>query len=114
MGCVTKHQKNNHIQPFASLYASYLETNQPKRSPAITEKKIECVNPLWISNAQTVVVKWDDKTSKSGIVPAMAPCNMASFPILLPRTASPTAAPKTICVNESIFYSNLIRKIGIV
>lgn len=42
------------------------------------------------------------KTSKSGIVPAIAPQSIALFPIRLPATASPTAAPNVICVNESI------------
>jgi len=40
-------------------------------------------------------------TSKSGIVPAKAPKSIALLPILFPKTASPTAAPSTIWVNES-------------
>ena len=62
---------------------------------------MECVKPLWISSAVTVSVKKEEMTSKSGIVPAIAPYNMALLPIFLPKTASPTAAPKIICVNES-------------
>jgi len=61
-----------------------------------TEKKTECVKPLWISKALTVSVKNEANTSKSGIVPAIAPYNIALLPIFLPKTASPTAAPKTI------------------
>ena len=44
------------------------------------------------------------KTSKSGIVPPIAPNSNALFPIFFPSTASPQAAPNTICVSESIIY----------
>lgn len=49
-----------------------------------------------MESADTESVKCDAKTSKSGIVPAIAPYNMALFPTFLPKTASPTAAPNTI------------------
>jgi hypothetical protein len=35
-------------------------------------------------------------------VPAIPPQTIALFPIFFPKTASPTAAPKTIWVKESI------------
>lgn len=41
------------------------------------------------------------KTSRSGMVPAIAPYNKALLPAFFPKTASPTAAPNTICVSES-------------
>ena len=47
------------------------------------------------------------KISKSGTVPKMAPQSIALLPIFLPKTASPVAAPKTICVNESI-HTNVL------
>ena len=64
--------------------------------------KIECENPRCISRADTSSTKYLLNTSKSGIVPATAPHNIALFPTFLPSTTSPTAAPKTIWVNESI------------
>ena len=67
---------------------------------------MECVNPLWNSRAVTVSTKNLEITSKSGIVPAIAPYNKALFPTLLPNTAWPTAAPNTICVTESILVYN--------
>ena len=47
-------------------------------------------------------------TSKSGIVPPIAPNNKALFPIFLPSAISPQAAPNTICVNESM-RANVIK-----
>ena len=44
----------------------------------------------------------------SGIVPATAPQIIALLPMRRPKTASPTAAPNTICESESIaqkYYS---------
>ena len=38
----------------------------------------------------------------SGKVPATAPQTMARLPNFFPNTASPTAAPSTICDNESM------------
>jgi hypothetical protein len=46
-------------------------------------------------------VKYLRNTSKSGIVPAIAPQRMALLPIFLPKTNSPIEEPSTIWVNES-------------
>ena len=47
-------------------------------------------------------------TSRSGIVPAIAPQMTALFPTFFPRTASPAAAPRTICVIESNYFCSPI------
>ena len=70
--------------------------NQPSIGAIKTAKTIECEKPLCISVAEISSVKYLIKTSKSGIVPAIAPHNTALLPIFLPKTSSPTEAPKTI------------------
>ena len=56
--------------------------------------------PHAFSVADISSVKYLNNTSKSGIVPAIAPQRMALLPIL-PKTNSPTEEPSTIWVNES-------------
>ena len=70
----------------------------------IKAKKNECVIPLCISICVGAETHGDVNTSKSGIVFATAPQNIASRPIFFPKTASPSAAPKTKCVKESTAY----------
>ena len=63
---------------------------------------MEWLKPLWKARLSMFVKKNLPKTSKSGMVPPTAPQTIALFPIFLPKTSSPTAAPNTICVSESI------------
>ena len=60
------------------------------------------MGPRWKTILSTSLNIKVDSTSKSGIVPATAPHKIALLPTFLPKTASPTAAPNTICVKESI------------
>src|SRR5690606_24398428 len=105
-GCVTKHKNQNHDHCFNVARLSQSESSQPENNPKTTAKMMECVKPRCISKAVTVSVKLLANTSKSGIVPAMALKSIALLPIFFPKTASPTAAPKTICVTESILKFN--------
>ena len=73
--------------------------------PNINKAKMkEWEKPLCISVAEISSVKYLSNTSKSGIVPAIAPQRIALLPTFLPKTASPTDAPRTIWVNESNKY----------
>src|SRR5690554_356006 len=72
-GCVTKVKNQNHHHSFRVARLSQSASSQAKRKPTPTAKTMECVNPRWISNAETVSVKYPAAISKSGMVPAIAP-----------------------------------------
>ena len=62
----------------------------------MSAKMMLWLKPLCISVAVIVSVRYLHTTSRSGMVPAMAPQSIALLPTFLPKTASPTAAPSTI------------------
>ena len=100
---VKRHQKNSFAQGFQPMFSlcSTLLTNTPNRGDSKTLKTMEWLNPRCNSMAVIVSVKQLARTSKSGMVPPMAPYNKALFPTFFPKVTSPTAAPRTIWVSES-------------
>ena len=102
-GWVKSPKKNKLLHAFhpKAYFRSILFTSQPRIGAKRILNNMEWLKPLCHSMAVMVSVKFPKNTSKSGIVPAIAPYNKALLPTFLPRTASPTAAPNTICVSES-------------
>lgn len=75
---------------------------KPKMGAKPMEKISECEIPLWNAIACKSDINGLASTSRSGIVPAIAPQSSALLPTFLPRAISPIPAPRTICVKESI------------
>ena len=61
--------------------------------------------PLWNAKLSARLINGLASTSRSGMVPATAPHNIALLPIFFDKQSSPTEAPSTICVKESTYQS---------
>jgi hypothetical protein len=74
------------------------------KKTARNANKMECVKPRCINKSSAVSDQNDAIKSMSGKLAAIAPYNMALFPIFLPRKRSPIQAPIAICVKLSTWY----------
>jgi hypothetical protein len=102
--CVKKHQKDmtNPSRKVTPLLECIFLSNSPNSGANNKQNIRECENPRWYVRARKSSRKYCERTSKSGMVPAIAPQSKARLPIFFPIVSSAIDAPSTICERESI------------
>ena len=101
--CVANVAKKKPAHPaYPTSFRRLRASGHASTSAPTTQNSTECVMPRWNARFANGSSTSPPSTSKSGIVPPIAPQTSALFPMRRPRTASPVAAPSTIWDSESM------------